>query len=102
MDDFEDDYSDEETNAKKIRSDQNLKYRYTVEIDYKTEEYSTFIKNTLEVDKEINLNIYREYSVKDSKFIVLYASNSADDLRRTVNGFYDMLIMATRTLNSFC
>ncbi|EGG18528.1 hypothetical protein DFA_04022 [Cavenderia fasciculata] len=50
----DDDYSDEETRAKKMKGPQGLKYQY------------------------------------------------ADDLRRSVNGFYDMLLMATRTLNSFC
>ncbi|KAF2074266.1 hypothetical protein CYY_004440 [Polysphondylium violaceum] len=99
--DEDDDYSDEETQAKKIKSSQDLKYKYSVEIDYKKDEFATFIMNSLAVDKEINLNIFREFKTNQSKLLVLYASNSADDLRRSVNGFYDMLVMVTRTLNSF-
>ncbi|GAM20400.1 hypothetical protein SAMD00019534_035750 [Acytostelium subglobosum LB1] len=97
----DDDYSDEETRAKRVVDHKHLKYKYEAEFDYKTTQYATFVMNALEVDKEINLNTYRKYSVEDSKFRILYASNNPDDLRRSLNSFYDMLLMATRTLNSF-
>ncbi|EFA77213.1 hypothetical protein PPL_12422 [Heterostelium album PN500] len=99
--DEDDDYSDEETRKKRLVDYQNLKFKYSTEFDFKTNQYATFIMNSLEVDKEINLNTFREYKVEDTKFKILYASNSADDLRRSLNSFYDMLIMVTRTLNSF-
>ncbi|EGC33416.1 hypothetical protein DICPUDRAFT_36758, partial [Dictyostelium purpureum] len=79
------------------------KYDYysSVDIDYKKSDYAIFIMNSLVVDKEINLNIFREFKINNSVLTVLYAANSADELRRSVNGFFDMLIMATRTLNSY-
>ncbi|KAK5577094.1 hypothetical protein RB653_002032 [Dictyostelium firmibasis] len=99
--DEDDDYSDEDDEKKKVKSDDNLLYKYSVNIDYKKEQYAKFIMNSLIVDKEINLNIFRDFKINNSVLTVLYAANSADELRRSVNGFYDMLIMASRALNSY-
>jgi EKC/KEOPS complex subunit LAGE3/PCC1 len=77
------------------------KYKYHFRVEY-PETYAEMVRTTMEVDKEIRPHLIRRvYSVEGNEFVAFFEAKSCKDLRVSLTSFYDMLLLATRTINAF-
>ena len=77
--------------------------QYCVEIPFERSEWAHMVYNTLAVDTELKEDlVQRHYEIANERvFIARFSSNSAKMLRTSVSSFYDMLLLACKTIEQF-
>mmetsp|Transcript_9186 Transcript_9186/g.13905 ORF Transcript_9186/g.13905 Transcript_9186/m.13905 type:complete len:87 (-) Transcript_9186:1322-1582(-) len=83
--------------------EEEFPYTFEAVIPY-PKNYAEMVMTTMEVDQEVKPHVCRrKYSVSEDEknFIVFFEAKSAHSLRTSVQTFYDMTILATRTANAF-
>ena len=82
-------------------SSEEWKYKCEVRIEY-PRDFAQMVKNTMEVDKELRPQLVRRtYSVEENHLVALFEAKACRDLRTSMTSFFDMVLLATRTVNTF-
>uniref|UniRef100_A0A6B2LWI3 Globin family profile domain-containing protein n=1 Tax=Arcella intermedia TaxID=1963864 RepID=A0A6B2LWI3_9EUKA len=65
-------------------------------------EWATIVKDALQVDKELKPKLVsKTLSVSGSLLIAEFSAVDTRNLRNSVNGFYDYLVLSMQTLKEF-
>mmetsp|Transcript_30394 Transcript_30394/g.42060 ORF Transcript_30394/g.42060 Transcript_30394/m.42060 type:complete len:85 (-) Transcript_30394:89-343(-) len=79
-----------------------MEYKHTSAICYKTEAQAITVMKTLSVDDELNQDkVARELRVDNTTLYISFEATEPRLLRAAVNAFYDLLGLATRTIEEF-
>mmetsp|Transcript_22684 Transcript_22684/g.37926 ORF Transcript_22684/g.37926 Transcript_22684/m.37926 type:complete len:82 (+) Transcript_22684:193-438(+) len=79
-----------------------MDFKHSSCIEYETEEAARMVMNTLAVDQELNQGkVSRVLRVENNKLHISFEAVEAKLLRAAVSAFYDLLGLATRTLEEF-
>lgn len=75
---------------------------YSVRIEYPSEEYAVIVRDALSVEKELRPEmVQREITADGSTLVASFQATTLKGLRVSVGGFFDFLLLATRTLDTF-
>eukprot|EP00286_Rhodomonas_abbreviata_P001144 CAMPEP_0181289694 /NCGR_PEP_ID=MMETSP1101-20121128/1018_1 /TAXON_ID=46948 /ORGANISM="Rhodomonas abbreviata, Strain Caron Lab Isolate" /LENGTH=86 /DNA_ID=CAMNT_0023393931 /DNA_START=72 /DNA_END=332 /DNA_ORIENTATION=+ len=78
----------------------SLDFKYTLSMEYPNSEYASQVSNALAVDEELHADrVHRTVRSDGTKLVAEFAAIDARMLRVSVNSFFDMAILATRTLD---
>eukprot|EP00877_Chromochloris_zofingiensis_P002647 jgi/Chrzof1/12383/Cz06g32140.t1 len=77
-------------------------YTFCGSVDFDSQEAADIVRRALEVDPELHPDqVSKELHVEDNKLIINFAATELRLLRAAVGTFYDMLALATRTVEQF-
>mmetsp|Transcript_10915 Transcript_10915/g.26197 ORF Transcript_10915/g.26197 Transcript_10915/m.26197 type:complete len:87 (-) Transcript_10915:6-266(-) len=77
-----------------------LGFKYSLSLEYPNQEYSQHVSNALAVDEELHADrVHRVVRSEGNKLIAEFAAIDARMLRVSVNSFFEMAVLATRTLD---
>merc|ERR1712137_1242289 len=77
---------------------------YEMRIEYPSAEWAEYVRNALKVDKELRSQIIKKELLCDGNVLVIKLSSSEENvkiLRTSASSIFDMVHLATRTLNAF-
>jgi len=79
-----------------------LAHSWEICINFEREHWARIVMNTLEVDKELRPSlVQRSMTVENSNLKVSMSSSELRMLRTSISSFFDMILLATRTINQF-
>jgi len=65
-------------------------------------EWAQYVRNSLSVDKEVKPKLVtKNFVVDDSMLIANFAAVDARQLRASISGFYDYLLLTVETIKEF-
>lgn len=77
-------------------------YNSTIRITLPTEEYATIMKESIDVDKELQPDkVLRVLTVEADALVVTFKAINAKMLRVAISSFFDMATVAAKTLLEF-